>query len=116
MNTFCDENQASSIYLHVKETQILHTMCEIPVFCWILATVVQNMGMTGKLPKTLVQLYCHFLMGEMLREKMKNPTLNKADKKKLIEDARDVLLKLGKLAFDQLNNGVLRGKPGRERS
>ncbi|XP_060937614.1 ribonuclease inhibitor-like [Limanda limanda] len=74
-------------------------MCQIPVFCWISATVLEHMLTTdqrGELPKTLTDLYSHFLL---VQTKRKN---NKYGKKRA---DRDVLLKLGRLALKHLEEG-----------
>ncbi|XP_060939186.1 NLR family CARD domain-containing protein 3-like [Limanda limanda] len=74
-------------------------MCQIPVFCWISATVLEHMLTTdqrGELPKTLTDLYSHFLL---VQTKRKN---NKYGNKRA---DRDVLLKLGRLALKHLEAG-----------
>ncbi|XP_060932701.1 NACHT, LRR and PYD domains-containing protein 12-like [Limanda limanda] len=96
---FSDEELCSRIISHIKMSRSLHIMCQIPVFCWISATVLEHMLTTdqrGELPKTLTDLYSHFLL---VQTKRKN---NKYGKKRA---ERDVLLKLGRLALKHLEEG-----------
>ncbi|KAJ0056696.1 hypothetical protein NL108_012133 [Boleophthalmus pectinirostris] len=78
-------------------------MCQIPVFCWITATVLDHMlrrAQSGTLPQTLTDMYAHFLLVQTLRTRK-----YKAESAALSESDCEVLLKLGKLAFDHLHNG-----------
>ncbi|KAM7000712.1 NACHT, LRR and PYD domains-containing protein 3-like isoform 2-T2 [Tautogolabrus adspersus] len=106
---FRDEEQANRIISHIKTSRSLHIMCHIPVFCWITATVLEDVLKTregGELPKTLTEMYIHFLV---VQSKLKNikydggaetdPHWNKKSRK-MIES-------LGKLAFEQLQKGNL---------
>ncbi|CAL8403459.1 unnamed protein product [Arctogadus glacialis] len=55
-----DKKLANTIIDHVKTSRSLHIMCHIPIFCWISANVLKYF--TGKeMPKTLTQMYSHFL-------------------------------------------------------
>ncbi|CAI5670346.1 unnamed protein product [Oreochromis niloticus] len=68
---FRDEEQASRIISHIKTSRSLHIMCHIPVFCWITATVLEDVLETregGELPQTLTEMYIHFLV---VQEKVK---------------------------------------------
>ncbi|KAK2917289.1 NLR family CARD domain-containing protein 3-like [Channa argus] len=106
---FRDEEQASRIISHIKTSRSLHIMCHIPVFCWITATVLEDVLKTregGELPKTLTEMYIHFLV---VQSKLKNVKYNggaetdphwSPENKKMIES-------LGKLAFEQLQKGNL---------
>ncbi|XP_026196940.1 NACHT, LRR and PYD domains-containing protein 3-like isoform X2 [Anabas testudineus] len=104
-----DEEQARRIISHIKTSRSLHIMCHIPVFCWITATVLEKQLITregGELPKTLTEMYIHFLV---VQSKLKNikydggaetdPHWNKKSRK--------MMESLGKLAFEQLQKGNL---------
>ncbi|CAF93629.1 unnamed protein product [Tetraodon nigroviridis] len=81
-------------------------MCQIPVFCWISATVLEDMLTTdqrGELPTTLTDLYSHFLMVQTKRKKQKYGGHQRVEE--LTEADKEVLLKLGQLAFEHLENG-----------
>ncbi len=106
---FRDEEQASRIISHIKTSRSLHIMCHIPVFCWITATVLEDVLKTrkgGELPKTLTEMYIHFLV---VQSKVKNikydggaetdPHWN--------PESRKMIVSLGKLAFEQLQKGNL---------
>uniref|UniRef100_A0A3B5QBL6 NACHT domain-containing protein n=1 Tax=Xiphophorus maculatus TaxID=8083 RepID=A0A3B5QBL6_XIPMA len=90
---FSDEELSSRIISHIKTSRSLHIMCGIPVFCWITATVLENMltsEQRGELPKTMTDMYSHFLL---------------TSPQELMEADREVLLKLGRLAFEHLEKG-----------
>nr|WPK86621.1 NLRC3-like protein 91 [Sebastes schlegelii] len=103
-----DEELSSTIISHIKTSRSLHIMCLIPVFCWITATVLDHMLTTdqrGELPKTLTDLYSHFLLVQTKRKKQKYGEGHETSPQELTEADREVLLKLGRLAFEQLEKG-----------
>ncbi|XP_065326341.1 protein NLRC3-like [Pelmatolapia mariae] len=105
---FSDEELSSRIISHVKTSRSLHIMCSIPVFCWITATVLEHMLTTeqrGELPKTLTDMYSHFLLVQTKRKKNKYHEGHETSPKELTEADREVLLKLGRLAFEHLEKG-----------
>ncbi|KAM9394495.1 LOW QUALITY PROTEIN: protein NLRC3-like [Pholidichthys leucotaenia] len=107
---FSDEELASRIISHMKTSRSLHIMCGIPVFCWITATVLEHMLTTeqrGELPKTLTDMYSHFLLVQTQRKKNKYPEEHETGPQELTEADREVLLKLGRLAFEHVEKGSI---------
>ncbi|XP_051735687.1 NACHT, LRR and PYD domains-containing protein 12-like isoform X4 [Ctenopharyngodon idella] len=124
---FTDQNQANTIIDHVKKSKSLFIMCHIPVFCWISATVLQNIleekrnndvknnqadeisktpqdSNTEDTPKTLTQMYTHFLRFQIQQSRRKYDGEYAAD----VSWDKDAILSLGKLAFHQLEiNNVI---------
>ncbi|KAL3977040.1 17beta-estradiol 17-dehydrogenase / 3beta-hydroxysteroid 3-dehydrogenase [Sarotherodon galilaeus] len=108
MSRFSDEELSSRIISHMKTSRSLHIMCRIPVFCWITATVLEHMLTTeqrGELPKTLTDMYSHFLLVQTKRKKHKYHEGHETSPQELMEADREVLLKLGRLAFEHLEKG-----------
>uniref|UniRef100_A0AAX7T4V5 B30.2/SPRY domain-containing protein n=1 Tax=Astatotilapia calliptera TaxID=8154 RepID=A0AAX7T4V5_ASTCA len=105
-----DKDEANTIISHIKTSRSLHIMCHIPIFCWITATVLESVIKTkqdgGKLPKTLTEMYIHFLVVQTKLKNIKHDGAAETDplwspkSKKMIEA-------LGKLAFEQLQKGNL---------
>ncbi|XP_039459756.1 protein NLRC3-like [Oreochromis aureus] len=105
---FSDEELSSRIISHMKTSRSLHIMCSIPVFCWITATVLEHMLTTeqrGELPKTLTDMYSHFLLVQTKRKKNKYHGGHETSPQELTEADREVLLKMGRLASEHLEKG-----------
>uniref|UniRef100_A0A674PPY0 NACHT domain-containing protein n=1 Tax=Takifugu rubripes TaxID=31033 RepID=A0A674PPY0_TAKRU len=103
---FSDEDLSKRIISHIKASRSLHIMCLIPVFCWITAIVLEDMmtrDQRGELPKTLTDLYSHFLRVQIKRKKQKYG--GKQRPEELTEADKELLLKLGRLAFEHLEKG-----------
>ncbi|XP_048045725.1 protein NLRC3-like [Megalobrama amblycephala] len=124
---FTDEKMSNIIIDHVKKSKSLFIMCHIPVFCWISATVLQNIleekrnnelknnqadeasktlqGLkTEDTPKTLTQMYTHFLRFQIQQSRRKYDGEYRPD----VSWDKDAIFSLGKLAFQQLEkNNVI---------
>ncbi|XP_056310778.1 NLR family CARD domain-containing protein 3-like, partial [Danio aesculapii] len=114
-----DQNQAREIIDHIKQSKSLFIMCHIPVFCWISATVLQNILKENRntelkhranaetlqeSPKTLTQMYTHFLRFQIQQSRRKYDGENTPD----VSWDPNLILSLGKLAFQQLErNNVI---------
>ncbi|XP_076579095.1 uncharacterized protein LOC143315655 [Chaetodon auriga] len=106
---FRDKEQANRIIDHIKTSRSLHIMCHIPVFCWITATVLEDLLQTreeGDLPKTLTEMYIHFLV---VQSKLKYIKYDGGDGSgpHWTPESRKMIESLGKLAFEQLRKGNL---------
>ncbi|XP_051760859.1 NACHT, LRR and PYD domains-containing protein 3-like [Ctenopharyngodon idella] len=119
---FTDEKMANEITDHVKQSKSLFIMCHIPVFCWISVTVLQNI-LEGKInnylkkadetlqetntedsPKTLTEMYTHFLRFQIQQSRRKYDGEYTQD----VSWDKNAILSLGKLAFHQLErNNVI---------
>ncbi|XP_044185789.1 NLR family CARD domain-containing protein 3-like [Thunnus albacares] len=106
---FRDEKQASTIISHIKTSRSLHIMCHMPVFCWITATVLEDVLKIregGELPKTLTEMYIHFLVVQAKLKNIKYDGGAETDPH-WSPESRKMIESLGKLAFEQLQKGNL---------
>ncbi|XP_050956909.1 protein NLRC3-like [Labeo rohita] len=111
----------------LNNQRVFFIMCHIPVFCWISATVLQNIleakrnnvvknnqaddaskklqeSNTEDTPKTLTQMYSHFLRFQILQSRRKYDGEYAPD----VSWDKDAIFSLGKLAFHQLErNNVI---------
>ncbi|KAM8868031.1 NLR family CARD domain-containing protein 3-like isoform 2-T2 [Synchiropus picturatus] len=101
--------EQTTIICHIRSSRSLYIMCHIPIFCWITATVLEDMlksRESGELPKTLTEMYIHFLVVQAKVKKLKyhggagTDTVWDPESRKMMES-------LGKLAFEQLQRGNL---------
>ncbi|XP_053495526.1 NLR family CARD domain-containing protein 3 [Ictalurus furcatus] len=101
-----DQSLANKIITRMKSSRSLYIMCHIPVFCWISATVLERMlgeAESGEVPKTLTQMFTHFLIFQIKHKDQKYHQKCDPDP----QQTRESILALGKLAFQQLEKGNL---------
>ncbi|XP_049328851.1 NLR family CARD domain-containing protein 3-like isoform X3 [Astyanax mexicanus] len=101
-----DQSLAERIITHMKSSRSLYIMCHIPVFCWISATVLERMlgeAEGGEIPKTLTQMFTHFLIFQIKHRSQKYQRKSDVD----LKQTRKIILSLGKLACQQLEKGNL---------
>eukprot|EP00063_Salmo_salar_P036080 XP_014010915.1 PREDICTED: protein NLRC3-like isoform X2 [Salmo salar] len=101
-----EEDLASRIISHIKTSRSLHIMCHIPVFCWISATVLERLlveAESREIPKNLTQMYAHLMIFQSKLRSQKYPVVHANDS----HWDKEMILALGKLAFQQLEKGHL---------
>ncbi|XP_078087481.1 NACHT, LRR and PYD domains-containing protein 12-like isoform X2 [Mustelus asterias] len=89
---FEDQAVAAAVFKHVEENEILYTMCYNPSYCLIVGLSLgpffsQRDRKQQQVPRTITQLYSYYIYNIL-----KNHARD-------IESPRDVLLKLGEMAF-----------------
>ncbi|XP_050960081.1 NACHT, LRR and PYD domains-containing protein 12 isoform X33 [Labeo rohita] len=101
-----NKQQASRIISHIRRARSLHIMCHIPVFCWISATVLQDLlkqdQKSAEIPQTLTEMYIYFLL---IQTNVKNQKYEERNSEELLQSNREVIVKLAELAFNQLMKG-----------
>ncbi|XP_048013171.1 NACHT, LRR and PYD domains-containing protein 12-like [Megalobrama amblycephala] len=99
---------AGKIIRHIRKSRSLYIMCHIPIFCWISLTVLQpqlTQESNNKSPTTLTGMYTNFLLSQM--QQMKTKYVDDAKLQANTRSFDEIILKLGKLAFQQLVKGKL---------
>ncbi|XP_028858277.1 NACHT, LRR and PYD domains-containing protein 12-like isoform X3 [Denticeps clupeoides] len=101
-----DETQVDKIISHIQTSGSLYTMCYRPIFCWISATVLQDVLLredSTEIPRSLTEIFIHFLIIQTKKNQQQNcDERNGATRQELLQSDKDVILKWSKLAFTQL--------------
>ncbi|XP_027894004.1 NACHT, LRR and PYD domains-containing protein 5-like [Xiphophorus couchianus] len=103
------KKEARMVIYHIKKSRTLHIMCHIPIFCWITATVVEDMlnKKDKELPKTLTEMYIHFLVVQNKLKVIKYDGLQCETDSHWSAESRKMIESLGKMAYEQLMKGNL---------
>ncbi|XP_039618053.1 NACHT, LRR and PYD domains-containing protein 3-like [Polypterus senegalus] len=97
---FGDADQGSEAFQYVEENEILYTMCFNPSYCWIICSVLKSHFMTpeeerGAAPRTVTELFVMFLHNILTNHRRE------------AKDQREILVKLGKMAYYGVANRTL---------
>ncbi|XDV36524.1 hypothetical protein PO909_006284 [Leuciscus waleckii] len=100
-----DKTQASRTISNIKKSRSLYIMCYIPMFCWIIATVLPGIPIGNdaeNINTTLTEIYIHFLLIQMNMKSQKFDRKTERERTNLLDSNKTMILKLAKLAFEQL--------------
>uniref|UniRef100_A0A8C4RFJ9 NACHT, LRR and PYD domains-containing protein 3-like n=1 Tax=Erpetoichthys calabaricus TaxID=27687 RepID=A0A8C4RFJ9_ERPCA len=97
---FGDADRGSEAFHYVEENAILYTMCFNPSYCWIICSVLKSHFMIpeeerGAAPRTVTELFVMFLHNILTNHKRE------------AKDQREILVKLGKMAYYGVANRIL---------
>ncbi|XP_067828881.1 NLR family CARD domain-containing protein 3-like isoform X2 [Heptranchias perlo] len=99
---------AESVLSHVRNQPSLFTMCYVPAFCWILATVLEHSlksanqtQLDDQAPKTITEVYTNFLIVMITYHQEKHGHGINVRKRisEFLHSNRSAILRLGRLAF-----------------
>ncbi|XDV26065.1 hypothetical protein PO909_029863 [Leuciscus waleckii] len=96
---------AGNLISHIKKSRSLHIMCH---FCWISLIVLQPLlarESNDKTPTTLTEMYTSFLISQ--QQQMEEKYCDDSEPSSNAVSFDKIILKLGKLAFQQLEKGNL---------
>lgn len=100
---FKEQNQASCVIEYVNSIKTLRVMCHLPLFCSIVADECQRIfkenGTQAELPKSITYMYTKLLLALLRQRRRLRAPENST------ENERDLLMKLGKVAFTMLEQG-----------
>ncbi|KAM8748038.1 NLR family CARD domain-containing protein 3-like isoform 3-T4 [Acanthopagrus schlegelii] len=105
-----DLGLAERIFSHIRSSQSLDIMCQIPIFCWISAVLFEEIfkgNEKAEIPQTLTEMMAHFVFAQTKRRSRKYDKITETNKERLLRKHREFLLKLGKLAFVQMQKNNL---------
>ncbi len=100
-----DSSLADRIILHIRSSQTLDIMCQIPIFCKISSILFEEVfgeHEKAEIPQTLTEMMAHFLFVQTKRRNRKYEKEAEENTERLLTTHREFLLRLGKLAFVQL--------------
>ncbi|XP_034034541.1 NLR family CARD domain-containing protein 3-like isoform X1 [Thalassophryne amazonica] len=102
---FKDLNQAARVIAHLNSSKTLQIMCHLPLFCSVLADVFQRVfqeqGPQAELPRSITYMYTNLLLVLLNLRSLRAPNRS-------LEEEREFLMKLGKMAFVMLERGQFR--------
>ncbi|XP_076828016.1 NACHT, LRR and PYD domains-containing protein 3-like [Brachyhypopomus gauderio] len=103
---FQDQEMATRMFSIVVENELMLTLCYIPAFCHIVCSILKDSNcLSTASPRTMTDIYVQYLLA-LVKSHMKNrvesPNINSGTLEQ--EHLQNVLLKLGRLAYQKLMN------------
>ncbi|XP_041960017.1 NACHT, LRR and PYD domains-containing protein 12-like isoform X2 [Alosa sapidissima] len=101
-------SHTDKIISQIKTRCSLYIMCHIPVFCWILVCVLQDMltpNSKMEIPTTMTELFIHFLLIQTNRKNQRCFGQSETNRRELLKRHKEHILRLSELAFKQLQKG-----------
>ncbi|KAF4077419.1 hypothetical protein AMELA_G00207890 [Ameiurus melas] len=95
--TIPEKENAERVIAHIKSNKTLYIMCYMPQFCWVVRILLERAHQRGESPKGLTLFYTYLLH---LHIKIRG--------EKLLSQDPEFFMKLGKMAFQLLENEVFR--------
>lgn len=100
---FKDPDQAARVIAYINSSKTLRIMCHLPLFCSLVADEHQRrfkeQGMGAEVPRSITYMYTKLLLALTRQHRTFRAPQCSPDKE------RDFLMKLGKLAFNMLEQG-----------
>ncbi|XP_070773509.1 NACHT, LRR and PYD domains-containing protein 3 [Enoplosus armatus] len=100
---FQDPDQAARVIEYINSFKTLRIMCHLPLFCSLVADeckhIFRAQGTQAELPRSITYMYTKLLLALTRQHRMFRAPEHSPDKE------RDFLMKLGKLAFNMLEQG-----------
>ncbi|XP_072563494.1 protein NLRC3-like [Paramormyrops kingsleyae] len=105
--SFGDHRVASRVISQMKSLRSIYSMCHLPAFCWVSASVLERLlsdADKGEIPRTLTQMYTQFLI---FQTSVRNQSYSTEQLRPVsfFEPDKEFVLKLGNLAFHHLQKG-----------
>ncbi|MCI4377502.1 hypothetical protein PGIGA_G00204190 [Pangasianodon gigas] len=103
---FQDEELATKMFDIVAANELLLTLCYIPAFCHIVCSILkESNGLYPDTPRTMTDIYVQYLLA-LVKSHTNNriESLNNVSGMKHQEHLQEILLKLGRLAYQKLMN------------
>lgn len=110
-NTVENKAVADRIIDHILKSRSLYIMCHIPMFCCIAAKVLEYLLLKMEktqdknvnIPTTLTEMYTQFLSVQLQIATEKYSDQNESDTEEIFRANEEFIFKLGRMAFEQLN-------------
>lgn len=100
---FQDPDQAARVIAYVNSVKTLRIMCHLPLFCSLVANEYEHIfrvqGTQAELPRSITYMYTKLLLA-LTRQHRRIRAPDRSP-----DEERDFLMKLGKLAFNMLEQG-----------